>query len=81
MLTPEELAEIEAEVTHYEQKRAACCGAPTQVVPYPEVMLQNPKLRAHAERKRMASAQLLTSQGLESRSAVARRAQLKQGFE
>ena len=24
MLTPKELAEIEAEVTHYEQKRAAC---------------------------------------------------------
>jgi NADH-quinone oxidoreductase subunit E len=27
MLTPEELAEIEAEVTHYEQKRAACVEA------------------------------------------------------
>ena len=27
MLTPKELAEIEAEVTHYEQKRAACVEA------------------------------------------------------
>ena len=27
MLTPEELAEIETEITHYEQKRAACVEA------------------------------------------------------